>query len=133
MNFMKYQDFLKSESSCPCKESWVLIGSSSRTLIQNIHPNPHKNSNEHKIKLLPWPSQSPDVNLWAELKMRVHKTGSWMIWRNYVKRNGLRFLSLYSTTLLDVTGEDSMLFYWQREVVQSIRCRGVNNWHTWFC
>ena len=29
-----------------------------------------------------------------------------MIWRDYVKRNGLRFLSLYSTTLLDDTGED---------------------------
>ena len=23
--------------------------------------------------------------------------------------------------------EDSMLFYWQREVVQSIKCRGANN------
>ena len=29
------------------------------------------------------------------------------------------------TTLLDVTREDSVLFYWQREVVQS--CRGANN------
>ena len=50
-----------------------------------------------------------------------------MIWGDSVKRNGLRFLSLYSTTLLDVTGEDSVLFYWQREVVQSIKCRGANN------
>ena len=33
-----------------------------------------------------------------------------MIWRDSVKRNGLRFLSLYSTTLLDVTGEDCAVF-----------------------
>ena len=52
-----------------------------------------------------------------------------MIWRDSLKRNGLRFLSLYSTNsaLLDVTGEDSMLFYWQRGVVQRIKCRGANN------
>ena len=29
-----------------------------------------------------------------------------MIWRDSVRRTGLGFLSLYSTTLLDVTGED---------------------------
>ena len=28
---------------------------------------------EHKIKLLSWPSQSPNLNLWYELKRRVHK------------------------------------------------------------
>ena len=49
-----------------------------------------------------------------------------MIWRNVLKRNGLRFLSLYSTTLSDVVGEDSMLIFWQREV-QRIKCRGANN------
>ena len=48
--------------------------------------------------------------------------GLWMIWTDSVKRNGLRFLSLYSTILLDVTGEDSVLLYWNREVVQSIKC-----------
>ena len=50
-----------------------------------------------------------------------------MIWRDYFKRNGLRFLSLYSITLLDVLGGDVMLFYWQREVLSSIKCRGANN------
>ena len=51
-----------------------------------------------------------------------------MIWRDSVKQNGLRFLSLYSTTRLDVTGEDSVLFYLAKgEVVQSIKCRGANN------
>ena len=44
-----------------------------------------------------------------------------------MKRNGLRFPSLYSKPLSDVTGEDSVLFHWQREVVQSIKCRGANN------
>ena len=33
-----------------------------------------------------------------------------MIWKESAKRNGLRFVSLYSTTLLDVRGEDSVLF-----------------------
>ena len=33
-------------------------------------------------------------------------------------------LSLYSTTLLDVTGEDSVLL-WQREDILIIKCRGV--------
>ena len=39
------------------------------------------------------------------------------------------FLSLYSTTLSDVMGEDTMLLlsYWQRQVVQSIKCSGANN------
>ena len=27
------------------------------------------------FKLLPWASQSPDLNLWAEMKRRVHKRG----------------------------------------------------------
>ena len=31
----------------------------------------------------------------------------WMIWRDSVKSNGLRSLFLYSTTLFEVTGEDS--------------------------
>ena len=30
---------------------------------------------QHKIKLLPWPSQSPGLNLWSKLKRRVHKRG----------------------------------------------------------
>ena len=50
-----------------------------------------------------------------------------MIWRYSVKRNGLRFLSMYSTTLIYVKGEDSMLFYWQSEVEQTIKFRGADN------
>ena len=34
-----------------------------------------KMDTEHKIKLLPWPSQSPDLTMWAELKRRVQKRG----------------------------------------------------------
>ena len=38
-----------------------------------------------------------------------------------------RFLSLYFTALLDVTGEDSVLVYWQRKLVKSIKYRGATN------
>ena len=50
------------------------------------------------------------LTVWAELKRRVHKREPRTLddLETSVKRNGLRFLSLYSTTLLDVMGEDSM-------------------------
>ena len=81
------------------KNGWSL-DLQNRTIIQNVHPNQHKNV------FLPWLSQSPDLNLWAELKRSVHKRGPKTGEILSVKRNGLRFLSLYSTTLLDVMGED---------------------------
>ena len=56
--------------------NWVVVGSSSRTVIQNMSKSTQKRLTEHKIKILPWTSQSPDLNLWAELKKRVQKRGS---------------------------------------------------------
>ena len=56
------------------------------------------------MKLLPWTSQSPDLNLWAELKRRVNKRGSVIL--DDLERFCLGMVSdLYSTTLLDVTGK----------------------------
>ena len=74
---------------------------------------------EHIIKLLQWSSQSPDLTCRLSWRgeWKREDLGLWMIWRDSVKRNGLRFLSLYCTILLDVTAEDPMLFYWEREVV----------------
>ena len=50
-------------------EESSILGSSS---LQN-NKSTQKWLTEHKIKLLPWPTLSPDLNLWAELKRRVHK------------------------------------------------------------
>ena len=72
-----------------------------------------------------------DISFCASSMTAQHCTTSQV--RDSVKRNDLRFLSLYSTTSLDVTGEDCLLFYWKREVVHSIKCRGDNNCGTWFC
>ena len=60
-----------------------------------------------------------------ENSFSCHFTKNLSTWSSSMKKNGLRFLSLYSTTFLDVIGEDSVLFYWQRQVVQIIKCKGA--------
>ena len=83
----------------------VIIESSSRTMIQ-------KHKSKSTRKLTQNQTQSPDLNLWTELKRGAREErrrsiredlGLWMIWRDCLKRNGLRFP--YSTSLLDVTEE----------------------------
>ena len=76
----------KSESVCACQEKLKL--GRHWTFQQENDPKHMSKSTqklltEHKIKLLLWPSQSPDPNLWAELKRRVHMRWPSILDANY--------------------------------------------------
>ena len=64
MYSMKYQDILNQNLSASAKKlklghHWIF----QQTVIQNICPDQHKNGLLNtKMKLLPWPPQSPDLN-----------------------------------------------------------------------
>jgi len=83
--------------------------------------------NEHKIKLLAWPSHAvPNLNNieseWGELKRRSTEMdlGIEMIWRDSVWRNGLWSLVSCSPNSSGIIGEDLELLTWQNEVAKSI-------------
>ena len=63
-------------------------------------------------KILPWLSQSPDLNLWAELKRRVHKRGPRYQddLERLCKEEWSQTPFLYSTTLFDAMGEQLCCF-----------------------
>ena len=56
MDSRKYLVILNQNLAASAKK--LKLGSSNRTTIQNTHQNPQEKwLDEHKIKLLPWPSQ----------------------------------------------------------------------------
>ena len=105
----------KTESGCPCQETKT--GSSLDPPAEQWSkksPNEHKNGYLNTKASFCHGHLSPLTQTYGLSSRGVctrEDLGLWMIWRDSAQRNGLRFLFLHSTTLLEVTGED-MLFYW---------------------
>ena len=77
LNSVKYQDILYLNLAAPARKlnlghCWIFQQDSGP---KHTSKSTQKWLTKHKITHLPWPSQSSDVNLWAELKRRVHKRG----------------------------------------------------------
>ncbi len=65
------------------------------TMIQNIHQNQQKWFTDHKIKVLPWPSQFPDWNPIEKLlgELKPAWTSKWEGSKKILYGNGLRSLT----------------------------------------
>ena len=63
-------NFLPSVRALKMGRGW----SSNMTMTQNIWPRQQRSGSKKKnIEVLEWPSQSPGLNLWREMKLRVAK------------------------------------------------------------
>ena len=88
----------------------------------------------HRIKLLPWPSQSPDLNpienLWGELKRRVQKRGPRSLddLERLCNEEWSKIpLSVFSHLVKHYRRRLCAVFLAKGGVVQSINIRGANN------
>ena len=127
MNSMKYQDILNLNLAAPARK--LKLGH--RWIFQQDNDPKHTSKStqkwltEHKIKLLPWPSQSPDLNLWAELKEESAQE------RTYDSRMDdlERFCKEEWSQIPFSVFYNLIICYGRRlrAVVQSIKCRGANN------
>ncbi len=71
---------------------------------------------EHKMKLLPGPSQSSDLNPTENEWREEKELWIWRIWRDSVWRNGLWSLIRCSPNSSGIIGENSELLSWERDV-----------------
>ena len=77
MNSMKYKDIFNLNLAAPARKlkwgcHWIFQQDNDP---EHMSKSTENLLTEHKMNLLPSPSQSPDVHLWADLKRRMHKRG----------------------------------------------------------
>ena len=131
INSMKYQDILNLNMAAPARKlksgrHWIFQQDNDPKLSKSTH----KWLTEHNIKLLPWPSPSPDLNpienLWTELKRRMQKRGPQTLddLERFCKEKWSQIPFSVFYNLIRCYGRRLLVLLWQREDVLIIKCRG---------